>query len=183
MGLAFGTDYPVEPVTPFRGLYAAVTRKSENGKQEYVPDQRITIDQAITAYTQGSAFAEFEEKEKGKLVSGMHGLTFEQPLGRAAGGLAPETGECRAGHLNDASLLGPLDHALQIFTQNRIAFGMRDDNRDSVIAEFVKGIGRILRDAVVAEFHEQVVSVADDVPRRIGVCVLQILVREMKVAP
>jgi len=71
VGLAFGTDYPVEPVTPFRGLYAAVTRKSENGKQEYVPDQRITIDQAITAYTQGSAFAEFEEKEKGKLVSGM----------------------------------------------------------------------------------------------------------------
>ena len=69
--LAFGTDYPVEPVTPFRGLYAAITRKSENGKQEYFPDQRLTIDQAISAYTQGSAFAEFEEKEKGKLVPGM----------------------------------------------------------------------------------------------------------------
>jgi predicted amidohydrolase YtcJ len=71
VGLAFGTDYPVEPVTPFRGLYAAVTRKSENGKQEYFPDQRLTIDQAIAAYTQGSAFAEFEEKEKGRLVPGM----------------------------------------------------------------------------------------------------------------
>ena len=70
-GLAFGTDYPVEPVTPFRGLYAAVTRKSENGKQEYFPDQRLTIDQAITAYTQGAAFAEFAEKEKGKLSAGM----------------------------------------------------------------------------------------------------------------
>jgi predicted amidohydrolase YtcJ len=69
--LAFGTDYPVEPVTPFRGLYAAVTRKSENGKQEYFPAERLTIDQAITAYTAGSAFAEFEEKEKGKLVPGM----------------------------------------------------------------------------------------------------------------
>jgi predicted amidohydrolase YtcJ len=69
--LAFGTDYPVEPVTPFRGLYAAVTRKSENGKQEYFPEQRITMDQAIAAYTTGSAFAEFEEKEKGKLVPGM----------------------------------------------------------------------------------------------------------------
>ena len=69
--LAFGTDYPVEPVTPFRGLYAAVTRKSENGKQEYFPEQRLTIDQAIAAYTSGSAFAEFEEKEKGKLVPGM----------------------------------------------------------------------------------------------------------------
>jgi predicted amidohydrolase YtcJ len=69
--LAFGTDYPVEPVTPFRGLYAAVTRQSENGKQEYFPEQRLTMDQAIAAYTTGSAFAEFEEKEKGKLVPGM----------------------------------------------------------------------------------------------------------------
>jgi predicted amidohydrolase YtcJ len=69
--LAFGTDYPVEPVSPFRGLYAAVTRRSENGKQEYFPEQKLTMDQAIAAYTTGSAFAEFEEKEKGKLAPGM----------------------------------------------------------------------------------------------------------------
>jgi predicted amidohydrolase YtcJ len=69
--LAFGTDYPVEPVAPFRGLYAAVTRRSENGKQEYFPEQKLTMDQAVAAYTAGSAFAEFEEKEKGKLVPGM----------------------------------------------------------------------------------------------------------------
>src|SRR5208282_3979244 len=69
--LAFGTDYPVEPVSPFRGLYAAVTRRSVDGKQEYFPAQRLTIDQAIAAYTTGSAYAEFEEKEKGKLVAGM----------------------------------------------------------------------------------------------------------------
>jgi len=69
--LAFGTDYPVEPVSPFRGLYAAVTRKSENGKQEYFPEQRLTMDQAIAAYTTGSAFAEYEEKEKGKIATGM----------------------------------------------------------------------------------------------------------------
>jgi predicted amidohydrolase YtcJ len=69
--LAFGTDYPVEPVTPFRGLYAAITRKSEDGKQEYFPEQRLTMDQAIAAYTTGSAYAEFEEKEKGKVVPGM----------------------------------------------------------------------------------------------------------------
>jgi predicted amidohydrolase YtcJ len=61
----------VEPVTPFRGLYAAITRKSENGKQEYFPEGRLTGDQAIAAYTVGSAFAEFEEKEKGRLVPGM----------------------------------------------------------------------------------------------------------------
>jgi predicted amidohydrolase YtcJ len=69
--LAFGTDYPHEPVTPFPGLYAAVTRKSDNGKQEFFPEQKLTMDQAIAAYTTGSAFAEFEEKEKGKLAPGM----------------------------------------------------------------------------------------------------------------
>ncbi len=69
--LAFGTDYPVEPVTPFRGLYSAVTRKSEDGKQQYFPAEKLTMDQAIAAYTTGSAFAEFEEKEKGKLAPGM----------------------------------------------------------------------------------------------------------------
>ena len=69
--LAFGTDYPVEPITPFRGLYAAVTRRSEDGKQEYFPDQRLTIDQAIAAYTTGSAYAEFAEHDKGLLQPGM----------------------------------------------------------------------------------------------------------------
>jgi predicted amidohydrolase YtcJ len=69
--LAFGTDYPVEPVNPFRGLYAAVTRKSEDGKQEYYPAQKLTIEQAIAAYTTGSAFAEFDEKQKGTLAAGM----------------------------------------------------------------------------------------------------------------
>jgi predicted amidohydrolase YtcJ len=69
--LAFGTDYPVEPVTPFRGLYAAVTRKSEDGKKEYYPEQKLTMEQAIAAYTTGSAFAQFAEKEKGTLTPGM----------------------------------------------------------------------------------------------------------------
>ncbi len=69
--LAFGTDYPVEPVAPFRGLYASVTRKSEDGKQEYFPAQKLTIQQAIAAYTTGSAYAEFAEKQKGTLAAGM----------------------------------------------------------------------------------------------------------------
>jgi len=69
--LAFGTDYPVEPVTPFRGLYSALTRQSENGKKTYYAEQKINIEQAITAYTTGSAFAEFSEKQKGKLEPGM----------------------------------------------------------------------------------------------------------------
>jgi len=69
--LAFGTDYPVEPVTPFRGLYAAVTRQSEDGKKSYYPEHKLSMEQAIAAYTTGSAFAEFSEKHKGKLEPGM----------------------------------------------------------------------------------------------------------------
>jgi predicted amidohydrolase YtcJ len=69
--LAFGTDYPVEPVAPFRGLYAAVTRKSEDEKKEYYPEQKLNMEQAIAAYTTGSAFAEFSEKDKGTLAPGM----------------------------------------------------------------------------------------------------------------
>ncbi len=69
--LAFGTDFPVEPVTPFRGLYSAVTRMSEDGKKSYYPAQKLNIEQAIAAYTTGAAFAEFAEKQKGKLEPGM----------------------------------------------------------------------------------------------------------------
>ena len=68
--LAFGTDYPVEPITPFRGLYAAVTRMNEAGTKSYFPEDRITRGQALYAYTQGSAYAEWTEKSKGKLLPG-----------------------------------------------------------------------------------------------------------------
>ena len=43
--LAFGTDYPVEPINPFRGLYAAITRKNEAGTKEYFPEDKLTIEQ------------------------------------------------------------------------------------------------------------------------------------------
>lgn len=69
--LAFGTDYPVEPITPFRGVYCAVTRKNEAGTKEYFPEQKITIDQAIAAYTTGAAYAQFAELIKGTLAPGM----------------------------------------------------------------------------------------------------------------
>jgi predicted amidohydrolase YtcJ len=69
--LAFGTDYPVEPITPFRGIYAAVTRENEAGTQSYFPEEKLTIAQALYAYTQGSAYAEFSESYKGTLAPGM----------------------------------------------------------------------------------------------------------------
>ena len=68
--VAFGTDDPVEPVTPFRNIYAGLTRTSEDGHKTY-PGQKLTIEQIIAAYTTGSAYAEFEEKEKGRLAPGM----------------------------------------------------------------------------------------------------------------
>jgi predicted amidohydrolase YtcJ len=68
--LAFGTDYPVEPITPFRGIYAGVTRSNEAGTASYFPQDKLTIDQVLLAYTQGSAYAEFAESFKGKLVPG-----------------------------------------------------------------------------------------------------------------
>jgi hypothetical protein len=68
--LAFGTDYPVEPITPFRGLYAAVTRMNETGTKTYFPENKITRGQALYAYTQGSAYAEFAQTSKGKLSPG-----------------------------------------------------------------------------------------------------------------
>ena len=68
--LAFGTDYPVEPITPFRGIYAAITRSNEYGTKTYFPAEKLTRGQSLYAYTQGSAYAEFAEKRKGKLVPG-----------------------------------------------------------------------------------------------------------------
>ncbi len=68
--LAFGTDYPVEPIAPFRGVYCAVTRENEAGTMTFHPEEKLTIGQTLYAYTQGSAYAEFAEKWKGKLAPG-----------------------------------------------------------------------------------------------------------------
>jgi predicted amidohydrolase YtcJ len=68
--LAFGTDYPVESINPFRGLYSAVTRQNEAGTMTYQPQEKITLAEALYAYTQASAFAEFREREKGRLEPG-----------------------------------------------------------------------------------------------------------------
>ncbi|MDP9052629.1 MAG: amidohydrolase [Acidobacteriota bacterium] len=68
--LAFGTDYPVESINPMRGLYAAITRQNEAGNATYQPQEKITLSEAIYAYTQGSAFAEFRERTKGRLEAG-----------------------------------------------------------------------------------------------------------------
>lgn len=70
--LAFGSDWTVAPLNPMLGLYAAVTRATLDGKNPngWFPGQKLTLKEAIEAYTMGSAFAEFREKEKGSLTPG-----------------------------------------------------------------------------------------------------------------
>ncbi len=70
--LAFGTDWPVAPLDPILGLYAAVTRATLDGKNPggWIPEEKITLPEAIEAYTMGSAFAEFQEREKGSITPG-----------------------------------------------------------------------------------------------------------------
>jgi predicted amidohydrolase YtcJ len=68
--LAFGTDYPVESINPFRGLYAAITRQNEAGSKTYQPQEKITLNEALYAYTQASAYAENKEDIKGRLDPG-----------------------------------------------------------------------------------------------------------------
>ena len=70
--LAFGTDYPVEVVSPFRGLYACVTRELPNGTPAggWQPQEKISLQDCIHGYTSGSAYAEFEEGKKGELEVG-----------------------------------------------------------------------------------------------------------------
>ena len=70
--LAFGTDYPVEPVSPFRGLYACVTRERPDGgpRNGWEPQEKISLEDCIRAYTSGSAYAQFEEGKKGELKVG-----------------------------------------------------------------------------------------------------------------
>jgi predicted amidohydrolase YtcJ len=70
--LAFGTDYDVEPISPLRGLYACVTRERPEGgpKNGWEPQEKISLDECIRAYTTGSAYAQFEEGKKGELKQG-----------------------------------------------------------------------------------------------------------------
>ena len=71
--LAFGSDWFVAPATPLEGIYAAVTRRTLDDKHPdgWVPEQKITVEQALRAYTLGGAYAAFREKELGALMPGM----------------------------------------------------------------------------------------------------------------
>ena len=71
--LAFGSDCPIETLDPLAGIHAAVTRRRADGSpgpEGWIPDQRLTVEQAVRAYTLGAAYASGEEQIKGSLVPG-----------------------------------------------------------------------------------------------------------------
>ena len=70
--LAFGTDWDVAPLNPMLTVYAAVTRATLDGKNPngWFPEQKLTLPEALYAYTMGSAYAEFQENEKGSITPG-----------------------------------------------------------------------------------------------------------------
>jgi predicted amidohydrolase YtcJ len=70
--LALGTDYPVESINPMRGVYACLTRQTTDGKPSggWEPQERIGIEDCLRAYTQGAAYAVFEEGSKGEIAPG-----------------------------------------------------------------------------------------------------------------
>jgi predicted amidohydrolase YtcJ len=73
MPLAFGSDFPVEEVNPFLGIHAGVTRQDRKNWPEggWQPEERLTLDETIRAFTEGAAFAAFEESTRGKIAPGM----------------------------------------------------------------------------------------------------------------
>jgi predicted amidohydrolase YtcJ len=70
--IAFGSDWTVAPLNPLEGIKAAVTRQTLDGEhpEGWIPRQKITVDEAVRAYTVGSAYAEFTDFNKGTLAPG-----------------------------------------------------------------------------------------------------------------
>lgn len=72
--LAFGSDWPVAPLDVMAGIDAAVNRRTLDGKHPngWFPEQRISVEEAVRAYTHGSAFAGFQEKDRGTITVGKY---------------------------------------------------------------------------------------------------------------
>lgn len=93
--VAFGSDWSVAPATPIEGIYAAVTRRTLDGANPdgWVPGQKVSVEQALRAYTVEGAYASFEEDRKGMIRAGMLAdlVLLDQDLTTIAPETIPET--------------------------------------------------------------------------------------------
>lgn len=72
--VTFGSDWPVAPIDPMVGIYAAATRETIDGAnpQGWLPDQKVSVEQALTAYTAANAYAGFQEDRLGRIAVGYY---------------------------------------------------------------------------------------------------------------
>ena len=108
--VAFGSDWFVAPASPLEGIYAAVTRRTLDGKNPdgWVPAQKVTVEEALHAYTVEGAFASFEEDRKGTLEAGM--LADMVLIDRDLTAIAPET-------IRDAKILKTIVGGRVVFSR------------------------------------------------------------------
>jgi predicted amidohydrolase YtcJ len=99
--LAFGSDWTVAPIDPLLGIYAAVTRRTLDDKNPrgWVPEEKITVEEALRAYTGTNAYGVFAERTRGKLAPGF--LADIVVLDRDLTAVPPET-------LNQAAVLATI---------------------------------------------------------------------------
>ena len=71
--VTFGSDWPVASLDPIRGIVAAVTRQTIDGKNAagWIPEQKVNVEEALRCYTAANAWATFSEKEVGAIAPGM----------------------------------------------------------------------------------------------------------------
>ena len=118
--LAFGSDWFVAPPTPLEGIYAAVTRRTLDDRRPggWVPEQKITVEDALRAYTTGAAYAEYAERDKGTIARGMVAdlVLIDRDLTR----IAPET-------LRDARVMMTVINGRVVFERDELRAPVRKE--------------------------------------------------------
>jgi predicted amidohydrolase YtcJ len=117
--LAFGSDWFVAPPTPLEGIYAAVTRRTLDGAHPdgWVPEQKISVEESLAAYTRDAAFASFEERIKGTLEPGK--LADVVVIDRDLLRIPPET-------IRDASVMLTVVNGVVVWEATRTRFQIPD---------------------------------------------------------
>jgi len=108
--LTFGSDWPVAPLVPLEGIYAAVTRRTLDDKNPrgWYPEQKISVEQALRCYTSNNAYGGFQENKLGRIKAGMFADFIV--LGENIFDIAPEK-------IKDVKVLRTVVNGKEVFTQ------------------------------------------------------------------